>query len=140
MSKTNITISCPIDTYSGYGARSRDLVKALIELDKYDIKILPQRWGSTRWGYLKDHNDQLFSPLLVDNLNQQPDIWIQVTIPSEFKKVGKYNIGVTAGMETDLCDPTWIQGGNNMDLILASEYQQPLKQNNLLYIKLPYLS
>ena len=23
-------------------------------------------------------------------------------------------------METDLCDPSWIQGGNNVDLILAS--------------------
>ena len=40
-------ISCPIDTYSGYGARSRDLVKVIIELDSYDIKILPQRWGNT---------------------------------------------------------------------------------------------
>lgn len=120
MSKTGIVISCPIDTYSGYGARSRDFVKALIDIGKYDIKILPQKWGSTRWGYLKDHNDKIFSPLLVDNLQQQPDIWIQITIPNEFRKVGKYNIGVTAGMETDLCDPSWIQGGNNMDLILAS--------------------
>ena len=120
MSKTSIVISCPIDTYSGYGARSRDFVKALIDLNKYDIKIIPQKWGSTRWGYLKDHNDKIFSPLLVQNLQNQPDIWVQITIPNEFRKVGKYNIGVTAGMETDLCDPTWIQGGNNMDLILAS--------------------
>ena len=50
-------ISCPIDTYSGYGARSRDLVKALIELkeDEYDIKILPQRWGHCPWNFIKDH-------------------------------------------------------------------------------------
>ena len=26
-------ISCPFDTYSGYGARSRDLVKAIIETE-----------------------------------------------------------------------------------------------------------
>ena len=25
-----IAVSCPIDTYSGYGARARDLVKALL--------------------------------------------------------------------------------------------------------------
>ena len=36
--KSTLIISCPIDTYSGYGARSRDVVKALIEIDKYDIK------------------------------------------------------------------------------------------------------
>ena len=46
MDKTLVVVSCPIDTYSGYGARSRDLVKALIALGKYDVKILAQRWAS----------------------------------------------------------------------------------------------
>ena len=45
--KPLLIISCPIDTYSGYGARSRDIVKALIEQNKYDVKVLPQRWGNT---------------------------------------------------------------------------------------------
>ncbi len=34
MSKPVFVISCPIDTYSGYGARSRDIVKAIIEMDR----------------------------------------------------------------------------------------------------------
>ena len=55
MNKPSFVISCPIDTYSGYGARSRDVVKALIELDKYEIKILPQRWGNTPQGFIKDN-------------------------------------------------------------------------------------
>ena len=38
MSKPVFVISCPFDTYSGYGARSRDIVKAIIELDKYEVK------------------------------------------------------------------------------------------------------
>ena len=35
-------ISCPIATRSGYGARSRDFVKSLIDLkgQEWDIKIL----------------------------------------------------------------------------------------------------
>jgi hypothetical protein len=37
--KPVFVISCPIDTYSGYGARSRDIVKAIIKTDKYDVKI-----------------------------------------------------------------------------------------------------
>jgi len=37
----SVVVSCPIDTYSGYGARARDLVKALIETKKYDVKIVP---------------------------------------------------------------------------------------------------
>tara|TARA_B110000977_G_scaffold197328_1_gene279580 strand:- start:805 stop:2154 length:1350 start_codon:yes stop_codon:yes gene_type:complete len=120
MSKPTIVISCPIDTYSGYGARSRDFVQALIEIDKYDVKILPQKWGNTRWGYLNDHKDTLFTPRLLNGLNNKPDIWVQISIPNEFQKVGTYNIGVTAGMETTLCHPTWIQGINRMDLALVS--------------------
>lgn len=120
MSKPTLVVSCPIDTYSGYGARSRDFVQSIIDLDQYDVKILPQRWGNTRFGYLADHNNTSLSSRIIPNLTQQPDIWIQVTVPNEFQKVGKYNIGVTAGIETTLCDASWIQGCNNMDLVLVS--------------------
>ena len=120
MNKPLLVVSCPIDTYSGYGARARDFVQSIIDLDKYDVKILPQRWGNTRFGYLKDHNNQSLASRIIPQLTQQPDIWIQITVPNEFQKVGKYNIGVTAGIETTLCDGTWLQGCNNMDLVLVS--------------------
>ena len=38
--KNTFYISSPFDTYSGYGARSRDLIKAIIETGKYDVKLL----------------------------------------------------------------------------------------------------
>lgn len=119
-SKPTLTVSAPVDTYSGYGARARDFVQSIIDLDKYDVKILSQRWGGTRFGYLKDHKNESLSSRIIPQLTQQPDIWIQITVPNEFQKVGKYNIGVTAGIETTLCDPSWIQGCNNMDLVLVS--------------------
>ena len=55
MNKPVFVISCPIDTYSGYGARSRDIVKAVVELEKYDVKVLPQRWGNTPFGFIKNN-------------------------------------------------------------------------------------
>jgi hypothetical protein len=119
-------ISCPIDTYSGYGARARDFVKALYELkkDEYEIKILSQRWGVTPWGYIKDNIEEYgwILPLLNQSpqLTRQPDIWIQLTVPNEFQPIGKYNIGLTAGIETTICDPSWIEGINRMDLTLVS--------------------
>ena len=120
MSKPTLVVSCPIDTYSGYGARARDFVQSIIDTDKYDVKILSQRWGGTRFGYLKDHSNESLASRIIPQLTQQPDIWMQITVPNEFQKVGKYNIGVTAGIETTLCDPSWIQGCNNMDLVLVS--------------------
>jgi hypothetical protein len=122
--KPMFIVSCPIDTYSGYGARARDFVKALIKLDKYDVKILPQRWGNTPWGFIKDHPEwQFLGAHLLPMGNQipkQPEIWCQITVPNEFQPVGKYNIGLTAGIETTGCHPSWVEGCNRMDLVLTS--------------------
>jgi len=123
MSKPLFIISCPIDTYSGYGARSRDLVKSIINLDKYHVKILPQRWGNTPWNFIKNNPEWLFLEPHILNTNQlpqQPDIWAQITVPNEFQSVGKYNIGFTAGIETTICDPSWIEGVNRMDVTFVS--------------------
>ena len=120
--KNTFVVSCPIDTYSGYGARSRDFVKALIELDKYEIKILSQRWGNIAWGFIEDNEEEwgFLKPLIINEVTKQPDIWCQITVPNEFQKVGKYNIGLTAGIETTICAPQWIEGLNRMDLNLVS--------------------
>lgn len=120
MDTISVVVSCPIDTYSGYGARSRDFVKGLLSDKKYDVKILSQRWGNTRFGYLKDHNENDLSSRIIPNMTQQPDIWVQITVPNEFQPVGKFNIGVTAGMETTVVHHTWIEGCNRMNLVLTS--------------------
>ena len=114
-------VSCPIDTFSGYGHRSRDFVRSLIEAknNEWDIKILPQVWGSTPWGFL-DKNDPLKSHYVQGTVTTQPDIWIQITIPNEFQKQGKFNIGVTAGIESTCPPPDFIEGMNRMDLNLVS--------------------
>jgi glycosyltransferase involved in cell wall biosynthesis len=122
--KPLIFISCPIDTFSGYGARSRDIALALIKSDKYNVKILPQRWGATPFGFLQNDNPdhQTIKECIwtEQNLPKQPDIWIQITVPNEFQPVGKYNIGITAGIETTLCAAQWVDGVNRMNLTLVS--------------------
>jgi hypothetical protein len=124
MSKPLFVISAPVDTFSGYGARSRDLVRPIIESGKYDVKIIPQRWGATPPGFLKPENPQ--HKIIIDCLHKsnelpkKPDIWMQITVPNEFQAIGEYNIGVTAGIETTLCDPSWIEGINKMNLTLVS--------------------
>ena len=120
MSKPLAVVSCPLDTYSGYGARARDFVKALIELNKYEVKTISQRWGNTRFGYLEDHNEDLLLSTIVPQISKKPNLWIQITVPNEFNPLGEYNIGVTAGMETTLVHQSWIEGCNRMNLILTS--------------------
>ncbi len=138
--KNTFVISCPIDTYSGYGARSRDVVKALIELDKYEVKILPQRWGNTPWGFIEDNKEWHFlKPHLLpvgNQLTEKPDIWAQITVPNEFTPIGEYNIGITAGIETDTCAPQWIEGMNRMDInFVSSNHSKSVFENSKFEIK-----
>jgi glycosyltransferase involved in cell wall biosynthesis len=139
MNKPLCIVSSPVDTFSGYGARSRDFIKSLIKAkgDEWDIKLLSQRWGSTPFGFLDDNiEDEADLKLrIIGSGNQiptQPDVWFQITVPNEFQKVGKHlNIGVTAGIETTICDPSWIEGCNRMDLILASsEHSKTVFENS----------
>jgi hypothetical protein len=122
--KPLVVVSCPLETMSGYGARSRDIVKALLKHNKYDVKVISQRWGNTSWNALDINNEE--DKKLLDTiwrqpqLPQQPDVWIQITVPNEFQPVGKFNIGITAGIETTICDPSWIEGVNRMNLTLVS--------------------
>jgi len=133
--KPLIIISCPIDTFSGYGARSRDIVLSIIKSEKYEVKVLPQRWGSTPWGFLEEENPdhKLMKDCLLNSpqLPKQPDVWMQITVPNEFQPLGKFNIGVTAGIETTLCDATWIEGVNRMNLTLvSSNYAKKVFENS----------
>jgi hypothetical protein len=125
MNKPLCIVSSPVDTFSGYGARSRDFIKALIKVkgNEWDIKLLSQRWGSTPFGFLnkdiKDEKDLL--DRIIPQITYQPDVWFQITVPNEFQPVAKHiNIGVTAGIETTICDPSWIEGCNRMNLTLVS--------------------
>ncbi len=135
--KPTFVISSPFDTYSGYGARARDVIKSIVETDKYNVKLLSQRWGNTPFGFCEENPEWKF---LLDltipmPLTQQPDIWAQVTVPNEFQAVGKYNIGFTAGMETTLVHGSWVEGMNRMDINFVSSEHSKKSFLNSVYEK-----
>jgi glycosyltransferase involved in cell wall biosynthesis len=117
-----IVFAGPVGTRSGYGARSRDICKALIDLD-YDLKIISVPWGTTPQDALNFNNEEdakILNRIHNGPITSQPDVFIHCTIPNEFQVVGKFNIGITAGIETDSCQPEWIEGCNRMNLVLTS--------------------
>ena len=124
MSKNTCVIYAPVDTLSGYGSRARDTVKSIIQLKKeeWDIKIISCAWGNTPTGFIDENPEWQFlnEHLLQGQLTSQPDVFIWITIPNEFQKVGKYNIGITAGLETTIVPGDWIEGCNRVDLVLVS--------------------
>ena len=120
MSKPVCLVTAPVATRSGYGAHSRDICRALIKLDKYDVKIWNVRWGSTSMNALSvdDPNDKVIIDRLLESpqLDRQPDLHMHIVIPNEFSPMGKYNIGVTAGLEMTACPAPWLEGMNRMNM------------------------
>jgi len=124
MNKPLILMTAPISTRSGYGDRSRDIARAIIASDKYDLRIWPINWGMTPFTGLNDSDPSdmkiLNCILKTPEIHRKPDIHIHVSVPNEFQPVGTYNIGVTAGIETSNVDSSWLEGANRMDLVLVS--------------------
>lgn len=123
--KKSILFSAPIKTRSGYGEHARDLAYAMLLEggNDYNLQIHPTNWGNTPWTGLdlSTEKGKLISSAIIHTLPPTPpDIFIQLTIPNEFSPIGKYNIGITAGIETDLCAPNWIEGCNSMDMVITT--------------------
>ena len=120
-------ITGPVATRSGYGSHSRDLVRSLIAMDKFDIKINSLRWGNCPMNALdesKPEDVEILSRILTSNeLPRQPEVHIQISVPNEFTPIAKYNIGVTAGIENTAPKAEWIQGMNRMNMnIVPSKF------------------
>lgn len=143
MSKPNLVFCGPVATRSGYGEHARDLLTSLFRMDKYNIKVISINWGMTPMNALDESNPEHKQILdsIIPGMSEQPDIWMQCTIPNEFQPVGKYNIGITAGVETDICSGEWIEGCNKMNLVIVpskhakdvflnSKYEKRDKQTN----------
>lgn len=120
-------ITAPVATRSGYGSHSRDLCRSLIAMDKFEIHINSMKWGNCPMNALddKDPNDKVIIDRFIksQNLQRQPEIHIQISVPNEFTPIAKYNIGITAGLENTVVPTEWIKGMNKMDLnIVPSKF------------------
>ena len=134
--KPILVVTGPVATRSGYGSHSRDLVRALVAMDKFDIHINSLKWGNTPMNALnsEDSNDKLIlDRIMTDgNLPRQPEIHIQISVPNEFTPMAKYNIGVTAGIETTSPKPEWIEGLNRMNFnIVPSSFSKKIFQDTV---------
>jgi len=112
----------PVKTRSGYGAHSRDLLQALYEMDLFEIKIDSCMWGSTPMTALEKDNQfhRWIESNIINSAGVTSDFYVQVTVPNEFERRGKFNVGITAGIETTVAPKEWIDGCNRMDLVITT--------------------
>jgi glycosyltransferase involved in cell wall biosynthesis len=121
MNKQTLVFQGPVFTRSGYGDHCRDLLKSLRKMDKYNIKIIPMRWGNTPQNQADGQTDfgRWMLESVIGQIEVKPDIFMQVSVANEFEPKGNYNIGITAGVETTIVPKEFIDGTNKMDLTLV---------------------
>ena len=120
MSKPICILQSPIWTRSGYGDWALAVAKSLLRYDKFDLRLAPTIWGACSRKNLEaeiadPEGKELLGRVLKQNLTRQPELFIQMTIPNEFATPAKFNIGMTAGIETTVPRAEWIEGLNRMN-------------------------
>ena len=121
MNKPLLVFQAPVFTRSGYGDHARDILRSLFKMNKYDVKVVPMRWGNTPQNQIDQSTEfgRMVLANVVTQVDRKPDIFMQMSVANEFEPKGNYNIGITAGVETTVIPKEFIDGGNKMDLVLV---------------------
>ncbi|MBT7912543.1 glycosyltransferase family 4 protein [Candidatus Bathyarchaeota archaeon] len=123
-----VILRAPLLSLSGYGVHSRQVFRWLLE---QDVALITQvvSWGNTSWMVNPDMENGLIGKIMShsrspEEVNIQPDVSIQVQLPNEWDPaLAKVNIGFSAWVETDVCNPAWIQAANRMSaIVVPSEF------------------
>ena len=121
--KKKVLVRGPLLSLSGYGNHSRQVVKWLLQRD--DVELLTQvlPWGITPWIIDDSVEDGLIGEIMRASITTMPsnvDISYQVQLPNEWdRSIAKKNVGVTAAVETDICNPNWISACNRMTSVVV---------------------
>lgn len=110
-----VLLEAPILTRSGYGEHARLVHEALTQRSDLEVMINPLNWGQTGWDVPEGDvkvGVELFAGYIAHcqakNENPAFDMQIHVGIPNEFEKKAPYSICITAGIESDRVDPSWL--------------------------------
>lgn len=122
--KPKVVIRGPILTSSGYGVHSRQIFRFLhekYERGEIDLYVMPCIWGNTPWILDRNEYDGLAGKAIDRAISgAEPfDISFQIQLPNEFSPLAKKNIGISACVETDKCNPAWIDCANKMDQVIV---------------------
>ena len=119
----NVLLRGPFLTNSGYGVHARQIARWAISKRDWNVKVQALPWGITPWLIDRNLEDGLIGEIM-DRTGIEPntrfDLSIQVQLPNEWdERLAAKNIGVTAAVETDRCNPAWIEKCNRMSLVVV---------------------
>ena len=117
-----VVVRAPLLTMSGYGVHSRQIFRWLYEREGIDLKTNCLNWGSCSWIIDPSAEGGMIGKIMEASSapSKKPDISFQLQLPNEWdSNLANYNIGVTAAVETDICNSDWINSCNKMNAIVV---------------------
>lgn len=117
-----VLIRGPLVNSSGYGIHSRQIYSYIDSRGDCEIFSQVTPWGICPYLINSEYEGGLIGKILetAKPFNETPDVSFQIQLPNEWDPtVAKFNIGVTAGVETDKCSMQWIDCINKMDLVIV---------------------
>lgn len=116
----SVVIRGPLLSISGYGVHARQVYRWLKTQDvEVTAQITP--WGNTTF-MINPEADETVKSIMTDSnsAKKEFDISLQIQLPDEWDpKIAKTNVGITAAVETDRCNPSWITCCNSMDRVIV---------------------
>ena len=119
-----VLLRAPLLSKSGYGVHCRQVFRYLLNKKDIDLKVQILSWGITPW-YLKEEDLGGLVGEIIKKSDVPPgykfDVTVQVQLPNEWDpSLGKFNVGITAGVETDTANPAWPNTYcQNMDMVIV---------------------
>jgi glycosyltransferase involved in cell wall biosynthesis len=122
-----VLVRGPVLSKSGYGEHARQVFQWALTRG-HDVRCQILNWGITPW--FLDKND--LGGLVGEIMNRSvpfetlADLSLQIQLPNEWDTtLAKFNIGVTAGVETDRCSKQWKDACNQVNhVIVPSEFSK----------------
>ena len=118
----NVLLRAPLLTSSGYGVHSRQVFEWLFERKNVNLDVECLQWGATSWVLNPDFERGIYGKIMSCSkpLKNSYDITFQLQLPDEWdENLGAYNVGMTALVETDKCNPAWLKKINAMDVVIV---------------------
>jgi len=121
----SVILRAPVLSQSGYGVHARQIFRWL---ESKNFKVFSQivNWGNTPWHVDPNSLGGMVGRVMAstNDIPSRADISLQLQLPDEWDPaIANVNVGMTALVETDICNPAWIDAANKMNaVILPSEF------------------
>ena len=136
-----VLLRAPLLTMSGYGVHSRQVFEWLHSKKNIELDVECLNWGMTPWIINQNYENGLIQKIMSCSRKTNPpyDVTFQLQLPDEWdSNLGKFNVGMSAFVETDLCNPKWIESANKMDhIVVPSNFTKDVvKKSGMLTTKI----